>query len=340
MLETRPMSRPSNAAAATVIVVSYQTRDLLRTCLSSLRRDAESGLAEVVVVDNCSSDGSPQMVSHEFPWSTLIASSTNLGFGAAVNLAARDTTTPWLVAANADTEVAPGALPTLLDVAGQYPATAVFAPRLELPNGETQRSSYRFPRMSDRFLAVTGAHRLSNSAAARLEFGPTWSTTSRQVDWAMGAFLLFRRLPFESVGGFDESQWMYSEDLDICWRLAQCHWEARYVAEATVRHTGEGAAKVAFGGKSDTLKLAAHYAWLEDRRGWPTMVADAAIQLVGASVRLGLLWLFGRCSPRRWHDRRDRVRRWRDMNLEALRIRGTVRRQRSDNAVGSDSAAR
>jgi N-acetylglucosaminyl-diphospho-decaprenol L-rhamnosyltransferase len=312
--------------AVTIVVVSYQTRDLLRRCLLSLRDDVDRGFATVVIVDNGSTDDSPQVVRDEFPWAELITGFGNIGFGAAVNLGARGCATPWLVAANADIELVPGALTTLIESADRHPEAGVLAPRLELPSGETQRSTYRFPRVSDRLLSVSGAHRFNKSVARRVEYGGFWSPASRRVDWAAGAFLLFRREAFETVDGFDDTQWMYSEDMDISWRLARKGWETRYVAEATVRHVGEGAAAIAFGGRSETLKLASHYSWLEHRLGRPVMIADAAAQLIGVVIRLSMLWPLQRQWPARWSESYNRVEKWREMNVEALRVRNTTRR--------------
>ena len=103
------------SAPVTVVVVSWNTRELLCACLESLRPDAEAGLADVWVVDNGSTDGSREAVSERFGWVTLECPDSNLGFGPAVNLVAARTEAPWLVAANADTAVAPGAIRALLD---------------------------------------------------------------------------------------------------------------------------------------------------------------------------------------------------------------------------------
>jgi N-acetylglucosaminyl-diphospho-decaprenol L-rhamnosyltransferase len=314
------------SSIVTVVVVSYQTRDLLRRCLSSLHGDVARGFATVVVVDNGSTDHSPQMVRDEFPWSKLVTGFGNLGYGAAVNLGAQGCTTRWLAAANADIELVPGTLSNLVEIAERHPGAAAFAPRLELPSGGTQRSTYRFPRASDRLLSVFGAHRFSKTAARRMEYGAYWSPASRNVDWVAGAFMLFRKEAFDAVGGFDDTQWMYSEDMDICWRLARSHWDTRYVAETTVRHVDEGAVGVAFAGRSQTLKLAAHFAWLEDRRGCPVMIADAAAEVISVTLRRALLWPLQRWCPKRWRESYNRVERWRQMTFEALRIRNTVRR--------------
>jgi GT2 family glycosyltransferase/2-polyprenyl-3-methyl-5-hydroxy-6-metoxy-1,4-benzoquinol methylase len=320
--------------AVTVVVVSYQTRDLLRRCLTSLHQPAAAGFAKVVVVDNGSTDGSPEVVRDQFPWSELITGFGNIGFGAAVNLGARDCSTPWLIASNADIELPPDALWRLVDVGDDHPSAGAFAPKLVLPGGETQRSVYRFTRASDRLISICGGHRLSRALARRVDMA-SCPPTSGDVDWAVGAFLLFRTQAFQAVGGFDERLWMYAEDMDICWRLSRGGWSTRYVAEVPVRHTGEGAVGIAFGGRSQTLKLAAHYAWLEARFGWPIMFADVSAELLGALTRQAMLWILQRLWPRRWSDAYHRVAKWRAANLEALRIRQTTRNPAGAGALSS-----
>lgn len=310
--------------AVTVIVVSYQTRDLLRRCLASLHEDVAAGFAKVVVVDNGSTDGSPDVVREHFRWSELITGFGNIGFGAAVNLGARDCLTPWVVAVNADIELPPGALRKLVEVGDVHPLAGAFAPKLILPEGETQRSVYRFTRPSDRLISVIGGHHFSRVLARRLDVA-SCPPTSGEVDWAVGAFLLFRTRAFQAVGGFDETQWMYAEDMDICWRLAQGGWSTRYVAEVSIRHIGEASIGIAFGDRSQTLKLAAYYAWLEARFGRFVMLADACAEFLGVLMRQAILWILHRLWPRRWSEAYHRMARWRAMNREALRLRQTTR---------------
>jgi N-acetylglucosaminyl-diphospho-decaprenol L-rhamnosyltransferase len=324
--------------AVRVVVVSYQTRECLRRCLLSLREDVEHGFATVVVVDNGSTDGSVELVRDEFPWSKLITGFGNIGFGAAVNLGARTCPTPWLAASNADIEVGTGTLRQLIEMGHRHPCAGALAPRLVLPSGATQRSVYRFPRLSDRLISTFGGHLVSKTLARRLEYGRSSSPTSRDVDWAVGAFMLFRTEAFAAVGGFDETQWMYAEDMDICWRLARNGWSTRYVAEAGIRHIGEAAVGSAFAGRSQTLKLAAHYAWLERRFGRPVMLADAAAERFGAIYRHAILRLLRRWRPERWSDAYDRVEKWRELQAEALQIRNATRRATGDS--GSDLDAR
>src|SRR5438132_5265451 len=102
------------ASPVAIAVVSWNTRELLRRCLQSIEPEVRTGTAEAWIVDNGSSDGSAAMVRAEFEWARLIEPDANLGFGAAVNLVAGRTATPWLAVANADTELTAGAVERLL----------------------------------------------------------------------------------------------------------------------------------------------------------------------------------------------------------------------------------
>ena len=310
-----------------IAVVSWNTRSLLAACLRSLQPHAERGDTLVVVVDNGSTDGSPELVEREFPWARLIRPQDNLGFGGAVNLAARTTGAEWLAAANADVVVGDGALETLLSLGRRRPEVGALAPRLELPSGETQLSWFRFPALHRQALAAAGGHRLSSRVAAHLGFrAPDDLEGERDVDYAMGAFLVFRRWAFDEVGGFDPDQWMYAEDMDICWRLRRAGWSTVLVPSATVRHVGGAATDDAFAHRAAMLRLAAHYAWLERRRGRAVMRGYAAANLLGALARLALLRPLAAVAPRRWARARLAVADWAAMNRAALAQRGETLR--------------
>jgi GT2 family glycosyltransferase len=269
---------PTGAVA--VAVVSWNTRDLLRACLRSL---ADEPLAEVWVVDNASADGSAAMVEAEFPAVRLVASDRNLGFGRAVNLVAARTTAPWIAPANADVELAPGALRALLDAGERLPRAGVLAPRLELPSGVTQHSVYAFPTIPFTALFNLGFHRRYGD---RLCLEGHWDPSrERDVDWAIGAFLLVRRAAWDAAGGFDDAQWMYAEDLDLGWRAARAGWSTHYVPAARVRHHASAATTQAWGDERTLRWLRSTYAWLLRRRGLARTRATALVNVAGAYAR-------------------------------------------------------
>ena len=146
------------------------------------------------MVDNASSDGSPELVSERFGWVKLIASDENLGFGRAINLVAERTSTPWIATANADIALRPGSIEALLETAERDPGAGALAPRLLLPGGETQHSVFAFPTIPFTTMLSIGAFNLSGRLADRYAVPGRWdSRRARRVPWAVAAFLPVRR---------------------------------------------------------------------------------------------------------------------------------------------------
>lgn len=276
-------------ASVAVAVVSWNTRDLLRACLLSLAPELEAGRAEVWVVDNGSSDGSPEMTRGEFPWVRLVESGDNLGFGPAVNEVARRTACEWIAAANADIEVGAGAIEALLAAGSADARVGCVAPRLVRPDGSTQHSVHVFP--PSYFVTRSfPVGRLSRRLGERYCLEGTFDEgRPREVDWADGAFLLVRRRAFDAVGGFDPRQWMYAEDLDLAWRLARSGWTTRYEPRAVVTHVVAAATREAFGKDIAGRQIAAMYAWIARRRGLAAARLCAGTVLAAEALKFAFL---------------------------------------------------
>jgi N-acetylglucosaminyl-diphospho-decaprenol L-rhamnosyltransferase len=292
----------SSEPLVTIAIVSWNTRTLLAECLESLYDDARERRADVWVLDNASSDGSAEMVSERFPWVELIASDENVGFGAGVNAIAARTDTKWLAPANADVRLAPRALGRLLAAGAEHPEAAVLAPRLVLPDGSTQHSVYPFPTIPFTLAYASGAVARSERLARHWNIDRGFDPeVAREVSWAVGAFLLVRRSAWDAVGGFDERQWMYAEDLDLGWRLSRAGWRARYVPDARVHHAESASTTQAWGGERHARWHASTYAWMARRRGLTVARVVAAINVAGFLLRASvaaLAGLLGRSSAR------------------------------------------
>ena len=279
------------SAQVTVAVVSWNTREVLERCLRSLEPEVRSGLADVWVVDNGSTDGSPELVRESFGWATLEEAPDNLGYGPAVNLVAERTDTPWLAASNADVELEPGALEVLLATGRREPRAGAIAPQLILPDGSTQHSVYGFANLPSLIAFNTGVYKLVPGLGDRMLVEGHWDPTRpRAVPWALGAFLLLRREAFDAAGGFDPAQWMYAEDVDLGWRLGRAGWRTLYEPGARVRHASGAAARQAFGEQPYERWMAATYDWIERRRGRLRRRATAAVNLAGALARRDRAW--------------------------------------------------
>ena len=304
--------------AVGIAVVSYNTRELLVRCVESLADDVAAGLSEVWVVDNASTDGSVEAVRARAPWVRILESGQNLGFGRAVNLVAARTATPWLACANADVMAEPGALTTMLD-AGRDPRIGCVAPRLVLPDGSTEHSIHSLPTIRFTLALNLGLHRIGPSAGDRLCIpGLTTFDRPRSVEWAIGAFLLLRREAFAAVGGFDERQWMYAEDLDLGWRLHEAGWITRYEPRARVQHASGAATGPAFGEDRRERFMRATYAVMVRRRGRARTVTTAIINLAGAAVRVAWMRPLGVLVPR-FRGPAAENRRWLSAHRQGLR---------------------
>jgi N-acetylglucosaminyl-diphospho-decaprenol L-rhamnosyltransferase len=306
------------AARVTVAVVSYNTRELLRRCLRALAPDAQDGLADVWVVDNGSGDGSPDAARAEAPWATVLEPGANLGFGRAANLVAARTATPWLLCANADVELEPGALRAML-MAGADARVGAVAPRLILPDGRTQHSVHSLPTPGFTLAFNLGLPALSRRLADRMLLEGRYDPErARTVPWAIGAALLVRRQAFDAVGRFDERQWMYAEDLDLGWRLRDARWVLRYEPAARARHASGASTVPAFGDSRQRRFMRETYAVIERRRGPRVARITAAMNVAGTAGRVA--WMTPPAVlSRRWRARRRETAAWVTAHREGLR---------------------
>ena len=318
-----------DAAPVTVAVVSYNTCELLLRCLRSLEPEVSSGVAEVWVVDNGSSDGSAAAARAQAPWARVLTPGANLGFGRAVNLVAAQTRGTWLIAANADVALEPGALAALL-AAGADRRVGCVAPRLVLADGRTEHSVHSLPTIAFTLAFNLGVQRLSRRLADRMLLAGLYDNERpRAVPWAIGALLLLRRRAFDAVGGFDERQWMYAEDLDLGWRLRDAGWITLYEPAARVRHASGAATAVLFGDRRVHRFMRATYAVLALRRGPARARTTAAINVFGAAARVA--WMAPSAILAR--SRRGPLREtlvWLSAHRQGLRATASLEHEEAD----------
>jgi len=221
-----------------VTICSWNTAGDLRACLESLRSVADEARFEVIVVDNASSDGSPDMVEKEFPEVRLLAQRSNLGFTGGHNLAFRERQGKHALPLNSDTVVHPGAIAGLLDYLTQNPEVGILGPKLLNPDGSLQFSCRRFPNPVAALFRNTPLGRLfPNNRFSREYLMQDWDHASpREVDWVSGAALLVRGELLDRLGGFDEGYFMYCEDVDLCKRAWQAGAKVVYLPSAVITH--------------------------------------------------------------------------------------------------------
>jgi len=221
------------------IVVNYNTCDLTRRCLRSLLEDAAALHAEIIVVDNGSTDGSVAMLRQEFPEIHVLPLTTNLGFGPANNRAATLSSAEYLLLLNSDTVVHPGALRALLTFAATHPDTGAVGARLLNADGSLQKSCWRFPTPGLELAECLGLLRFLRRPS---NYRSRDYSHPMRVDFAIGACLLIRRVAFQQVGGFDEAFFLYAEETDLCRRLRDAGWQIYYTHDSVITHFGGGSA--------------------------------------------------------------------------------------------------
>jgi GT2 family glycosyltransferase len=311
-----------------VVVVSYRSRELLRDCLTALYEHATQPAMQVYVVDNASSDGSLEMVREEFPEAEAIAAGGNLGFGRATNLGIRTGKGDYVLTLNPDTRATSGALDRLVAVLDNRPEVAAAGPRLELPDGGVDHAAARaFPTVLGTLGHFTGLARRGRVPAS-LALYRSVPEASGPVDLVSGACMLLRRSALDEVGVFDEGYWMYMEDIDLCYRLAQAGWKTWYEPEARVVHLkggtvgGQRSARLVYSFHRGMARFyRKHYApgrsVLENVAVYAGITAKFALALVrGASSRAPVP--FSSCARSSPRPRRASSRRFGDGSGDAL----------------------
>lgn len=237
-----------------VVIVNYNTRELLRDCLGSLFAHPTGVALQVWVVDNASSDGSVEMIEQTFPSVRVIASATNGGYAYANNLALRairaegsgiegqqdaGLNLPYVLLLNSDTLVPAGALDGLVAYLEAHPAVGACGPRLLLADGTLDLACRRsFPSPAAFIYHAVGLSKLFPRSRRFGAYNLTYldERVETEVDALVGACMLLRGDVVRQVGLLDETFFMYGEDLDWCYRIKAAGWQIMYVPHVIVHH--------------------------------------------------------------------------------------------------------
>ncbi len=222
-----------------VIILNYNTRDLLRACLRSVFASDVPGGLDVIVIDNCSHDDSAAMVEAEFPQARLIRSPRNGGFAFGNNQGLRIAEGCYLLLLNPDTEVPPDAFSTLLQFMDEHSEAGVCGPRLVRADGSLDLACRRsFPAPDVSFYRIVGLSKLFPHSRRFARYNLTYLDEHdlAEVDSVVGACMMVRREAMEQAGMLDEDFFMYGEDLDWAYRIKAHGWKVYYNPAATVLH--------------------------------------------------------------------------------------------------------
>jgi len=207
-----------------VSIVNTESRALLLACLETLRGVE----AEIVVLDNASEDGSAAAVRERFPDVHVLAQDFRAGFGANHNTVIRSTDSRYVYVLNEDTTADDWAFDRIVAYLDAHPRVAALGPRLVYPDGRLQDSAWRFPTPLVSALGLL--------TVGKLGVKQSHGESAHAVDWVMGAALVLRRAALDEVGLFDEDFFLYSEEVDLQFRLRQAGWQVHYFPGATVVH--------------------------------------------------------------------------------------------------------
>ena len=219
-----------------IIIVSWNTVRLLEDCLASILANPPTSTFEIWVVDNTSTDGSPAMVRARFPQAHLIENRENVGFARANNQAIQRCTGKYLLLLNPDTLVESGALQALVDFLDKNSEAGAAGARILNPDGSLQISSWPRPTLSRELWRLFHLDSLLPYAEYTLT---KWETHQvQEVDVLLGACVLLRKDVLVQVGLLDEDYFMYSEEVDLCYRIQRAGWRLFWVPQAEVIHFG------------------------------------------------------------------------------------------------------
>ena len=287
-----------NAAALTVIVVSYNTRALTLAALRTLHETTTTTRLRTVVFDNASKDGSADAIAAAFPEVTLIRSEENLGFARANNVVAKAATTDWLLLLNPDTEVHAGAVDALIAFARANPRGGIYGGRTVFPDGALNIASC-FARITpwsvtSRTFGLTTL--FPNSRLFNPEVMGGWQRDSvREVDVVVGCFLLIRRALWDRLGGFDLRYYMYGEDADLCLRARALGYRPMITPDAEIMHLVGAASRT----RADKMVLLARGRLTLIHDHWPSWQVPygRAMMWLWAGSRSAATGLLARLRP-------------------------------------------
>jgi GT2 family glycosyltransferase len=235
-----------------IVIVNWNVRDLLRQCLSSVAQslNQEKGRrlsVQTIVVDNASTDGSAEMLRSEFPDVHVIANEENLGFTAGNNQGLAVSDGRYVLLLNPDTELVDDALAEMVAFMEGRPRVGALGPQLVYPDGRVQSSRRRFPNFRTALLEGTFLQqRFPNVGLLKRYYVlDREDDQTQEVDWVVGACLLMRKSTLDEVGPLDERFFMYSEEMDWCYRAKKLGWQVVHFPEAqVVHHEGKSSEQV------------------------------------------------------------------------------------------------
>lgn len=278
-----------------IVIVTWNTCDLLKACLRSIFEETRSLSFEVIVVDNGSHDGTAEMVRTEFPLVKLIQNSDDRGYAAANNQGIRISEGRYVLVLNPDTVILDRAIERCVEYAEAHKDVGIVGCQVYQNDREIQLTGFAFHSAWNLFLTLSGlsqAFPKSNVFGAP-ELGWWARDDERDLDVISGMFMLIRREALDQVGLLDEAYFLYAEEADLCFRFARAGWRRVFTPSARIIHVGGG------GGSGDTHDVNTKMyvqlqksimIFLRKNRGELNWIAAKVIYVISDAVR-ALGWL-------------------------------------------------
>ncbi len=295
----------------TVIIVSFNTCELLRDCLRSLLEEPGARPLEIFVVDNDSADGSADMVRTEFAQVSLIPNTVNVGFAAANNQAFEQSTGDYIFLVNPDAAVQAGSIDHAVEFLENHDDCALCGGKIVSPDGHLEPSARRFPTAWRNFAILSGlSDRYPN---CRMFGGADYKhfdhETAIDVDWVPGTFTAIRRSVLEELGFFDERFYLYYEETDLCLRVRRAGKTVFFIPSAQVDHVGGACSQTRDdleydegGAQLLKFRFRSEYLYFRKNHGIGSVLANAWVELAWHMLR----WTVNlRPGPERRAKRRE-----------------------------------
>lgn len=291
-----PSNVHSDDPALSIVIVNWNTRELLSACLQSVFDTVRASPLQVIVVDNASNDGSPAMVQQHFPSVQLIANTSNAGFARANNQAFAGCAAKYVLLLNSDAFLLPGTADGLMQELDNYSNAAAVGPMILNRDGSYQAGGANFPGLWNETLLAFGIARW-----LRHGYYPNYppERPGGIVDWVGGACLIVRRRVLEQIGGLDEDYFMYTEETDWCFRANRAHWQIRYSpAYRAIHFGGASTAQASAAMKSELYKSKLFFVE-KHRAHWQ----HAALKRIFLASAIGKMFLYSLAAKLQQADR-------------------------------------
>lgn len=291
----------ANNPHISIIIINWNTRDILLECLKSIDAERSGPSTEVILVDNGSEDRSVEAVRERFPAVRIIENGENLGFAKANNIGIGCARGRYLCFVNSDVLLRPACMGTLFSFAESNPAIGLIGPRILYPNLSLQNSCRRFPSLWTSFVKTFALdHVFQKSSLFSGEHMEYFSHDQTiDTDYVAGCFMMVRREAIDSVGPMDERFFIYSEEVDWCKRMWAKGWRVTFYPKAEVIHH-HGSSSSRETGRFDLERQKALLAYWKKHHGWIAQAVNIALVGLRSALRIvaaRVLLLFPHSDP-------------------------------------------